>query len=134
MIVEDDANIRFLLETAAQRAGIFDPIQSADNGQTAWDGLCAAEASHLPDLIVSDLSMPYMTGLALVHAVKGNDRTRSIPIAIITSSDTPSDRDVALAAGACSFVAKPYGVDALTRALIHIRESCVEVASAAASA
>jgi hypothetical protein len=39
MIVEDDANVRFLLETAAYRSGLFDPVQSADNGQSAWNVL-----------------------------------------------------------------------------------------------
>jgi CheY-like chemotaxis protein len=93
--------------------------------------LTATDSARLPDLIVTDLSMPHMTGLELVRAVKSDARMRNIPVAIITSSDTPSDRDVAISAGACSFVAKPFGVDALTRALIGIREACVEVTSAA---
>ena len=133
MIVEDDANIRFLLETAAHRSGLFEPVQSADNGQSAWEALTSASPSHLPDLIVSDLVMPHMTGLELVRAVKHDERMRNIPIAIITSSDTPRDRDIALAAGACSFLPKPFGVDALTRALVGIRESCVEVTSVAST-
>jgi CheY-like chemotaxis protein len=91
----------------------------------------AADEAHLPDLIVTDLMMPHMTGLELVRAVKQNERMRTIPVAIITSSDTPSDRDVALSAGACSFVAKTFGVDALTRVLAGIRETCVEATSAA---
>ena len=133
MIVDDDANIRFLIEAAARRSGLFEPVQVADNGQSAWDALTTAAPSQLPDLIVSDLVMPHMTGLELVRAVKRDERTRNIPIAIITSSDTPRDRDVALAAGACSFVPKPYGVDELTRALVGIREACVEVTSVAST-
>jgi CheY-like chemotaxis protein len=133
MIVEDDVNIRILLEAAARRSGLFEPVQVADNGQSAWDVLTATAPSQLPDLIVSDLVMPHMTGLDLIRAVKHDERTRNIPIAIITSSDTPRDRTTALAAGACSFVPKPFGVDELTRVLAGIRESCVEVTSAAAT-
>ena len=131
LLVEDDANIRFLLETAARRSGLFEPVQSADNGQTAWDALTATDSSDLPDLIVTDLIMPHMTGLELVRAVKHDERMRNIPVAIITSSDTPSDRDNAMAAGVCSFVAKPYGLEELTRVLVGIREACVEATSAA---
>lgn len=131
MIVEDDANIRFLLETAAHRSGLFDPVLSADNGQSAWDALTAADSAQLPDLIVSDLKMPHMTGLELARAVKHDERMRNIPFAIITSSDTSNDRDHALAAGVCSFMSKPFGIDALMRALVGIRDSCGEATTTA---
>jgi len=122
MIVEDDVNLRFVFEAAARRAGIFEPIALAVDGQAALDALRASDAATLPALIVSDLSMPRMTGLDLLRAVKNDATLRTIPIAIITSSDNPNDRDLALAAGACSFVSKPYGIDALTKALLALRE------------
>ncbi len=104
LIVEDDPNIRFLLEAAAHRCGSFEPITSAADGQAALEQLQSADSSALPALIVTDLSMPRLTGLELVRAVKSDERTRNIPIAIITSSDAPQHRDLVLAAGACSFV------------------------------
>lgn len=129
MIVEDDTNIRILLESAATRSGLFEPITTACDGQIAWETLQAAETSNLPALIVTDLSMPRMTGLELVHAVKNDERMRNIPIAIITSSDVSNDRELALAAGVCAFVAKPFGLEALTQSLIAIREACGEIAA-----
>jgi CheY-like chemotaxis protein len=133
LIVEDDANIRFLLETAAQRSDRFEAITATVDGQAALDLLRASDASSLPSLIVSDLSMPRMTGLELLRRVKSDRRMRTIPVAIITSSDAPKDRDLALGAGACSFVHKPCGVDALTRALVTIVDSCGEAAGATSS-
>lgn len=130
MIVEDDANIRMLLENAATRSGLFEPIATACDGQMAWEALTAAEASSLPALIVTDLSMPRMTGLELVRAVKSDERMRGIPVAIVTSSDVPNDRELALSAGAFAFVAKPFGLEALTRTLVAIRESCGETVAA----
>jgi CheY-like chemotaxis protein len=91
--------------------------------------LRASESSDLPAMIVTDLSMPRMTGLELLRALKSDARTRSIPVAVITSSNVPNDRELALQAGACSFVHKPFGIDALTRILIEIRESCGELAA-----
>lgn len=131
LIVEDDANLRYLLETAARRAGLFEPVISAKDGQAALEILQASAGTELPAMIVTDLSMPRMTGLELLRALKSDLRTRSIPVAIITSSDLPNDRDLALEAGACSFVHKPYGLDALARALVAIRECCGEAAGTA---
>jgi CheY-like chemotaxis protein len=133
LIVEDDSNIRYLLEVAAQRSDLFDPIRSAPDGQAALDLLQASDTADLPVIIVTDLSMPRVTGLELLRALKNDVRLRSIPAAVISSSDVPNDRELALQAGACSFVHKPYGVDSLMRVLIDIRESCVATAGAPSS-
>ena len=124
LIVEDDANLRYLLETAARRTGLFEPVVSAKDGQAALEILQNSAETEMPAMIVTDLSMPRMTGLELLRALKSELRTRSIPVAVITSSDLPNDRDLALEAGACSFVRKPYGLDALASALVAMRESC----------
>ena len=130
LIVEDDANIRFLMDVAAQRSGVFEPIAVYEDGLAALHALQAMPNADLPAIIVSDLSMPNMTGLELVRAIKSDPRLHRIPVAIITSSDVPNDRELAFAAGVCAFLAKPYGVEALMRALISIRESCLESAAA----
>ena len=124
LMVEDDANVRFLLDVAARRAELFDPIVLVNDGRAALERLQSSDGPDLPGLIVTDLSMPRMSGLELLKAVKADERLRHIPVAIITSSDLINDRSLALAGGACSFVHKPYGVDALVRALTAIRESC----------
>lgn len=130
LIVEDDANTRFLTETAAQRTGLFEPITTAEDGLAALQTLQAAEAPNRPALVLSDLSMPHMTGLELLRAIKADAALRSIPVAIITSSDVPNDRELALSAGACAFVSKPCGIDALIRVLAQLREVCDAVTTA----
>lgn len=116
-IVEDDANIRYLTQAAATRAGVFEPITTFVDGQAARDALHGMPSSEHPALIVSDLSMPRMSGLQLIEAIKADPATEQIPIAIITSSDLPHDRDDALRAGACAFLHKPYGIEPLTKIL-----------------
>jgi CheY-like chemotaxis protein len=127
LIVEDDAHVRYLMEVAAQRSELFEPIMAAADGQAALDVLRAADVTRLPGLIVSDLSMPRLNGLELLRVLKNDATLHSIPVAIITSSDAPNDRELALAAGACSFIAKPYGVEALTRAFVAMRDMGTEV-------
>lgn len=127
LIVEDDPNIRFLLETAAVRAGTFEPVFTAIDGQDALDRLKQASVGTLPTFIVTDLAMPRVTGLELVRALKADPVLRAIPIAMITSSNVPNDREDALAAGACAFIAKPQGLEALKNALLDLRRSLVDV-------
>ena len=122
LIAEDDQNLRYLMEAAARHAGGFDPILTAADGQAALDAVRKSGAH--PDLIVTDLSMPRMTGIELIRALKRDAATRGIPVAVVTSSDIANDREDALAAGAQSFWAKPHGFDALIALLNSIRDSC----------
>jgi CheY-like chemotaxis protein len=121
LIVEDDANIRYLMQTAAEHAGAFEPIWTEADGQAALESLRRCTASSLPTMIVSDLMMPRMTGLQLLQKIKNDPALRHIPVAIITSSNVPHDREEALASGACAFVEKPHGLVALTEALLALR-------------
>ena len=107
MLVEDDPNIRYLMETAAARSGVFEVVAAAEDGQAALETLRAMDAREWPDLIITDLSMPRLSGLELLRAIKRDAMLQSIPVAIITSSDVPNDRQLALAAGAYAFVPKP---------------------------
>jgi CheY-like chemotaxis protein len=126
LIVDDDANLRYLMEAAAARTGRFDPVASLEDGQAALTWLQQRKPQERPDMVVTDLSMPRMTGLELVRAMKGDANLRSIPVAIITSSNVPNDREHALAAGACSFVQKPHGLDALTEVFRDLQQTCCE--------
>lgn len=126
LIAEDDPHIRYLFEAAAERSGCFGPIVVVEDGAAALEAVLHAAPGGRPDFIISDLSMPRMTGAALIRALKNDERTRSIPIAIITSSDLPNDRSEALAAGACAFEPKPTGLESLTRLLTTLRNSCCE--------
>lgn len=124
LIAEDDPHIRYLVAVAAERTGYFRSIRIVPDGEAALSAVRAEQ----PELIVTDLSMPRLNGLALIRALKGDALTRHIPIAVITSSDLPNDRETALAAGAFMFEPKPHGLEALVRLLAAIRHACAEAA------
>lgn len=121
LIVEDDANIRYLLEMAAARAGGFEVVGALPDGQAALEWLKRRAMHELPHFVLTDLSMPRLTGLELLRAIKADERLRPIPVAMITSSNVPNDRSDALAAGACRFIEKPHGLEALTSVLRSLR-------------
>ena len=129
VIAEDDQNLRYLLEAAAARAGGFGPIVSTPDGQAALD-VIRGSGPRYPEFIVTDLSMPRMTGLDLIRALKRDPDTRRIPVAVVTSSDIPNDREDALAAGACAFLPKAHGFDALTKMFTELRAMCTETMAA----
>jgi len=76
---------------------------------TAADGLEALDKAFelLPDIILMDLSLPQLDGWEATRRLKGDDRTRTIPIIALTAHALASAHDKAMAAGCDSVVTKP---------------------------
>jgi two-component system, NtrC family, nitrogen regulation response regulator GlnG len=102
-IVDDDRSIRWVIEKALSREGIaFDSFASA---QEALDALSAGA----PEVLVSDIRMPGLSGLELLQAVK--QRHPAVPVIVMTAY---SDLDSAVSAfqgGAFEYLPKPFDVD-----------------------
>lgn len=132
LIIEDDERLREILSTAAERTGTFGPIAAVGDGQAAcdyiWQRLRASEPA--PDFVLSDLSMPRMDGIRLIRELKRYPETRDIPIAIITSSDRPNDREDATEAGCCAFFHKPVRLDEIITLIRSLPQICGERANA----
>lgn len=62
----------------------------------------------LPQLILSDISMPEMNGLEFCRLLKSNPRTRDIPVIFITVLNSPEEKEEAFLAGAVDFIPKPF--------------------------
>ena len=76
----------------------------------AFDGEAgvALAIEEQPDLILMDVQLPRMSGLDATRVLRTDERTRHIPIVIITSFALSGDRERATAAGASAYLAKPY--------------------------
>ena len=75
----------------------------------AWDGECGVKMArhHVPDLILMDLTMPLVDGLAATRMLKEDPVTAEIPIIALTAHAEREDRAAAEAAGCVAFLAKP---------------------------
>ncbi len=78
----------------------------------------AMAREELPQLILMDVQLPKMSGLDATRVLKSDPRTSHIPIVVITSFALSGDREKASAAGANSYLAKPYSPRELL-ALVH---------------
>ncbi|MEO6503233.1 MAG: response regulator [Jatrophihabitantaceae bacterium] len=101
LVVEDDDDIRALFSATLQRAG-YQP-RVASSGQQALD-----QADELvPDLVISDVSMPGLSGLDVCRALKAEPRTAATVVLLISALSTEQDREAGLQAGADDYLTKP---------------------------
>jgi CheY-like chemotaxis protein len=98
LIVDDDGDLRTLLGLCFLRRG--HSIVVASNGA---EGL-ACVAAHKPDLLVTDLNMPVLDGLALLRHLRAHGQ-RDLPVIVLTAR--ADQRAAAAAAGADAFLVKP---------------------------
>ena len=101
LIVDDDKHNRLLLTELFE--GEYKIIQ-AKNGLQALERARA----HAPDLILLDVLMPEMDGMAVIRALKRDDATRHIPVIFITALDSAADEELGLDLGAVDYIAKPF--------------------------
>ena len=94
----------------------------ARDGEEALSALKNLPISGLPRVILLDLKMPKVDGFEVLRSVKGDERTRSIPVVVWTSSALERDIHLAYSLGAESFVVKPMEFDELTETVGCIGE------------
>src|SRR5688500_7561917 len=114
LLVDDDAPIRRMLERTLAAEG-YDVAAAADGGSA----LAQVERS-LPDVIVLDVAMPGMDGLAVTRRLRG--KGLQVPILLLTARDALQERVAGLDAGADDHLVKPFEVEELTariRALLR---------------
>jgi DNA-binding response OmpR family regulator len=114
LVVEDDEGSRMIITKALERQGF--QVTLAGDG---YDGLHRLETLK-PDLIISDLMMPRLDGLAFVRALKERGETKEIPVIIVTARSDTRSMVEGIAAGARFYLTKPF----LMRDLVqHVLEA-----------
>lgn len=103
LVVDDEENIRFLVESGLQLAGM--ETLGAANGR---DGLAAALGDFRPDLIILDVMMPELDGFQVLARLReGGVRT---PVIFLTARDSVDDRVQGLSVGGDDYVVKPFAI------------------------
>ena len=111
LIVEDDPVILRLLEVNFELEGL--EVLLAEDGA---DGLELAKERR-PDLVVTDIMMPKLSGIELVESLKADPMTAGIPIILLSAKAQTADLKAGMDAGADDYVTKPFEpLDLLDRA------------------
>ena len=101
LIVEDNEANRLLAGAVLEREGYR--VEMAGNAEEALQRL----ATGAPDLILMDVQMPGMDGLALTRRLKDDKRTAGIPVIALTALAMTGDRERTLKAGCSGYISKP---------------------------
>ena len=113
LLVEDNPDDEALTMRALQRHNIVNPVVVAHDGVEALDYLfgtgahAGRDTSQLPQVMLLDLKLPLLDGLEVLRRVRADERTRRLPVVILTSSREESDIVRGYDLGANSYVRKP---------------------------
>ena len=102
LVVEDEPAIVELLKVNLADAGYS--VRTAEDAETAH----AALKQELPDLILLDWMLPGQSGLALARELRGDSRTRELPIIMVTARTEEADKVAGLEAWVDDYVVKPF--------------------------
>lgn len=107
LVVDDFDDTRLLLRTWLERKGFF--VIEAENGIEA---VSQAE-TNLPDLIIMDLEMPELDGLAATRKIRSVKELEKVPVLAVSAYGADQFRDDAIAAGCNEYVSTPFEPDDL---------------------
>lgn len=123
LLVEDSLEDLELTQRALRNANLGNSIQIARDGAEALDFIfcegpySARKIEDTPKLILLDLKLPKVDGLEVLQRLKGDPRTKHIPVAILTSSKEQSDLVKSYQLGVNSYIVKPVNFEGFTAAV-----------------
>ncbi|MEJ7577188.1 MAG: response regulator [Pyrinomonadaceae bacterium] len=114
LVVEDFEDNRFMMRRLLEMSGYR--VVEAENGEEA----VTRAGEEQPDLILMDLSLPLLDGLAATRRIRQNAELRDVPVIAVSAHDTADFHAEALAAGCNEYVTKPIDFDQLEEVLSRL--------------
>jgi len=114
LLVEDDADDEALTRRALEKNNVRNELVVARDGQEALDYLRGAP--RLPELVLLDLKLPKIDGFEVLRRLRADERTRLLPVVVLTSSNEQRDVASSYSLGANSYVRKPVDFKEFTEA------------------
>lgn len=111
LIIDDDRMIRQLLQSTLSRKDFV--VHAAEDGQSGVD---LAQKEDV-DVILLDWMMPGMDGMEVFRQLKQNEKTRQVPVFMLTSKGTGDDIDQAISAGIDDYIVKPFSTSDIDKTI-----------------
>ena len=125
LLVEDDPGDVMLTRKGLEEVKIALQVEVVNNGVEAMAYLrqeTPYATAIRPDLVLLDLNMPKKDGCAVLQELREDKSLRTIPVVVLTTSDSDSDVARAYDLGANCYITKPVGLDEFVRAISSIEE------------
>lgn len=120
LIVDDNPDDLELARIALARIDRKVRVETAQRGEIALERLWNEQ--ELPALILLDLKMPGMSGFDFLRKIRADERTKNIPVIVVTSSSLETDSQKAYESGADGFLLKAFSMDQFSRDLKPLLE------------
>ncbi|HLK15285.1 MAG TPA: response regulator [Fimbriimonadaceae bacterium] len=112
LLVEDNPDDEQLTLRAMRLSEVPNVIRVARDGVEAIEALHGSSApAQLPDLVLLDLKLPKLSGLEVLSRIRSEERTKTLPVVVLTSSDEDRDIVESYNLGANSYIRKPVDFD-----------------------
>ena len=118
LVVEDSPSMRSYVVNIIENGADDVEIVEAENGFEALKTL----PHHKFDAILTDINMPDINGLELIHFIRKSEHHRTTPLVIISTQNTERDIERGLALGANAYLPKPFPIEALLRLVFGDRQ------------
>ena len=126
LLVEDNPHDLEMTMRTLKKHNLANSVVAVRDGAAALDYLfCRGEftgrpATNLPSVIFLDLKLPKVDGTEVLRQIKSSDRTRHVPVVVVTSSAEERDRAASYDLGANSYVVKPIAFESFARTIADI--------------
>lgn len=109
VIVDDERNLCDLLSQVLTKAGF--KTHAVYNGKEALEKI----KEIIPDLVILDVILPDLTGHQILKILKESDKTKNIPVLMLTQKDLLKDVEHAMELGATRYLIKPFDIERLLK-------------------
>jgi len=107
LLIEDNPSDVDLTRRALEKSRISNELVVAEDGEAALEYLWREGPNELPALTLLDLNLPRLSGLEVLQRIRGDARTRRLPVVILTSSKEEQDLAAGYDLGVNSYIRKP---------------------------
>ena len=126
LLVEDNPTDAELTLRALRQANLTNPVTVVEDGPEALEYLFGTGRHSTrpnggtPRVVLLDLKLPKLSGLEVLRRIRGDERTRSVPVVVVTSSREEPDIKEAYRLGVNSYIVKPVEFEKFVEAMSHV--------------